>query len=619
MELSTKETLICENEGGADAFFTYALPDEYAAGDYRVEVDVCGHAIADCEGLLIGAARRDGSAAVGFCGYTCTLYRDMTTIAYFDGEGKPNAFTTGMGTLTDGENYHLSATLRYGVLFFAVTSCRDGRLIQTYTFEPGKTDKDPYDRFVPTVGLRKDENGARFQNFKVTAIHDVLPEPLSDTVCTGGFTLSLQLTVEKDTAFYFGMADNQNGYAVRALPGENRLTLYRVENGRFSRLANRALPLQSGRHSLSVTSQSGVLAVRCDEYPFPVFELPIEKVCGAYAVVGGEISDAVCAPAVPVELGETYVNPINDNGADPDVVLYEGVYYLYVYANNGEDLFMVYTSTDLVHFLRRGYVFHWDDAYVNVEKDSPWSPNVFYNASEKLFYLTFAAIPAGKKHQNRSIFYATSKSPLGPFTSDGPLGCVHEGVREIDGHLYAPGDGKTYISLSRYDCKGNICLEEVELKDGRILAKPETCTRVIIPDAPYDNDGINSLCEGGALYMHGGYYYLLYAGPYFSRHYSESYAVSAHPFGPYVRAKNNPLLQYNAFLDGPGDALLIPSPDGGETFIVYHRHGKIGQCDPRNTCVDRVAFVKDPEGGPDLLVVDGPSTTPKKLPGADKK
>lgn len=619
MELSTKETLIYENAGGADALFTYALPDEYAAGDYRVEVDVCGHAIADCEGLLIGAARRDGSAAAGFCGYTCTLCREQSAIAFLDKSGEPHPFTTGIGILEDGGDYHLCATLRYGVLVFTVTACGDGRLIQTYTFEPGKTDKDPYDRFVPTVGLRKDENGARFKNFRVTALGDRSPQTLSDTVCTGDFTLSLNLSVCEDTAFFFGMADTQNGYAVRANPTEGCLTLFRVEKGRWTPLAKRALPLKSGVHPLSVTSCGGVLAVRFDDYPFPVFELPIEKVCGAYAVVGGEIADACCAPCAPVDMGETYINPINDIGADPDVVLYGGVYYLYVYANNGEDLFMVYTSTDLVHFTRRGYVFHWDDAYANVEKDSPWSPNVFYNASEKLFYLTFAAIPAGKKHQNRAIFYATSKSPLGPFTSDGPLGCVHEGVREIDGHLYAPGDGKTYISLSRYDCKGNVCLEEVELKDGKIIAKPETCTRVIIPDHPYDNDGINSLCEGGSLFKHGDDYYLLYAAPYFSRHYSESYAVAKHPLGPYTRAKNNPILQYNAFLDGPGDALLIPSPNGKETFIVYHRHHHPGQCDPRMTCVDRVAFVKNPEGGADLLVVDGPSTTPKKLPGAGKK
>ena len=112
MDSSTKETVIFENDftspdlsackihgglkaengrlcttsgAGATAFLTYTFPKEYGDCGYRAVVDVYGHKSGDHEGLLIGAARRDGSAAVGFCGYTCTLYRDMTTIAYFDG------------------------------------------------------------------------------------------------------------------------------------------------------------------------------------------------------------------------------------------------------------------------------------------------------------------------------------------------------------------------------------------------------------------------------------------------------------------------------------------------------------------------------------------------------
>ncbi|MBQ9428466.1 MAG: family 43 glycosylhydrolase [Clostridia bacterium] len=646
MDYSTKETVIYENDftspdlsackihgglkaengrlcttsgAGATAFLTYTFPKEYGDCGYRAEVDVYGHKSGDHEGLLIGATGKDLAAEPSyFSGYTCTLMDDCATIAYFAVDGWGGAFSTGVGKLKEGGNYHLSVTVRHGILRYTVTSLKDGAYVQGYRFEPAKSDKDIYDAFAPTVGLRKSYNGACFKNFKITALCDVLPGALSDTVCKGDYTLTLELALDEETTLFFGMKDNENGYAVRFVKKDDRLTFFRVEKGEFNWIAERALPLQSGTYPLSVTSQNGVLSVRFDAYPFPVFEFPFADGDGAYATVGGSLTDAVCAPAAPKEAGETYTNPLNDNGADPDMLFYDGVYYLYVYANDGEDLFLVYTSTDLVHFTRQGYIFKWDEVYSNVQKATPWSPNVFYNESEKLFYLTFAAIPAGGNARTRTLYYATSTSPLGPFKHDGPLVPIHDGIREIDGHLYAFGDGKVYISLSRYDLKENVWLEEVELKDGRILAKPETAVRVIVPETAYENDGVNALCEGGSLFKHGEYYYLLYACGFYARHYGESYAVAKHPLGPYTRAVNNPILQYNTLLDGPGDALLIPSPDGSELFIVYHRHGIVGRCNPRNTCIDRVAFVKNPTGGPDLLVVDGPSTTPKKMPSADK-
>ena len=615
---AVRDGRLCTTSGeGPSAHLTYTLPREYDACDYRVEVDVYGHVSGDHEGLLIGArSEKMTTAPAYFSGYTCTLFGKYTTIAYFDETGFGGAFSTGIGSLKSGGDYHLSATLRHGILRFEVTSLADGHLVQSYRFETGKCEGDPYNAFTRTVGLRKYYNDSKFANFKVTVLSDILPDALAGD-CRGNYQLAAHLDVREETTLFFGMKDRENGYAVTFAPQSGRATFFRVENGRFVWMAERALVLKSKTYPLSVTSAGGVLSVRFDDYPFPIFEFPISDGEGAYGVVGGELSDVRLSAAPKPAAAETYVNPLNDRGADPDMIFHNGVYYLYVYANSGDKLFMLYTSTDLVHFTKQDYVFPWDDAaYANIKKGSPWSPNVFYHAAEDLFYLTYAALPADGSP--RTLYYATSKSPYGPFSHDGAPTAIHKGVNEIDGHLYSFDDGKVYISLSRYDCKGDVWLEEVELKDGRILPKTETAVRVIVPAAPYENDGGNALCEGGSLYKHGDYYYLLYATAKYNRHYGEAYAVAKHPLGPYTRAENNPILQYNAFLDGPGDALLIPSPDGSELFIVYHRHDHVGQCDPRKTCVDRAAFIKNPNGGADLLVVCGPSTTPQKMPSNKK-
>ena len=66
--------------------------------------------------------------------------------------------------------------------------------------------------------------------------------------------------------------------------------------------------------------------------------------------------------------------------------------------------------------------------------------------------------------------------------------------------------------------------------------------------------------------------------------------------------------------DGTGDAVFVKSPDGTELWMVYHRHEAPGQYTSRYTCIDKVKFVADPNGGPDILTVQGPSTTPQAVP-----
>ena len=70
-------------------------------------------------------------------------------------------------------------------------------------------------------------------------------------------------------------------------------------------------------------------------------------------------------------------------------------------------------------------------------------------------------------------------------------------------------------------------------------------------------------------------------------------------------------------MDGCGDAIFTTSPDGKELFLVYHIHAAAGTAvEPRMTCIDRVKFVPDPNGGPDILTVYGPTSTPQPRPSA---
>jgi len=115
---------------------------------------------------------------------------------------------------------------------------------------------------------------------------------------------------------------------------------------------------------------------------------------------------------------------------------------------------------------------------------------------------------------------------------------------------------------------------------------------------------------------HNGTYYLTYScNGYKSPYYAIGYATSSSPLGEYVKYQGNPILAQSAVNKcyGPGHHSFTVSPSG-EPIIVYHRHNSEKEVAPRMTCIDRYAFIKSDDGGPDILKVYGPTFTPQRKP-----
>ena len=116
--------------------------------------------------------------------------------------------------------------------------------------------------------------------------------------------------------------------------------------------------------------------------------------------------------------------------------------------------------------------------------------------------------------------------------------------------------------------------------------------------------------EAPYMILHNGLYYLTYSGSHCEAEYSSGYAVSDSPLGTYRKYENNPILKPNDRVHGVGHHCITWSPDHSEMFIVYHRHYDLTRMSPRRVCVDKIHFEKQ-ENGPDILVVDGPTTEPQ--------
>ena len=651
--------VVASGEEG-EAYLTYTLPEQYTGKAYMVEIDHIGHTNAG--GLLIGAEDFEReSEPVSFVGYSCgTDANNLRIIMKHRIDlGEIVNMASSTVKIDSTPDLHYAVKVQRGRLTLYVYKLGETTPLYISRYDVGNTGQDSTysdenDAFTSTMGIFQSYSDAgRFDNFKVTILDDdTLPTlgssvtfgetkfassgvslengtvsgtgaMLSEDVLSGSYRVTVDLAAKGISRMYFGMADAENGFAFEINAPETAVFLYRIVNGTYILLGEKENIIRSDFTTVTLDIHEGVTSLYYDNYYENGKEnAKLEFYLGdtegklGFWLEGGSLKNLEIGETTYVLPEETYLNPVNP-GADPDVLYYDGVYYLYVYSSvKGDEVFRVYTSPDLVHFTERNIIFKWKDEYSQTAvAQSSWSPNVSYYDGK--FYLFFAAIRIGYEEQElRSVYYATADSPYGPFVFDGPLEPVNPIVYdEIDGHPFYDDDGRIYMSFSRYDEGGTIWVEEVAMEDGKVYPlSAGKGTRVLVPDREWENDGQTRLIEGGYIWKHEGYYYMIYATGSYARHYGEAYAVATNPMGPYEKYEYSKFLIHNYVLDGPGDALIVPSPDGTELYLVYHRHFASGKTHLRQTCIDLIEFVDDPDGGPDIITTSGPSSTPQRVP-----
>jgi GH43 family beta-xylosidase len=295
----------------------------------------------------------------------------------------------------------------------------------------------------------------------------------------------------------------------------------------------------------------------------------------------------------------SYMNPVLDNVADPDVLYHDGMYYLYpTTATQDVEGIKVYTSRDLVH---------WRDCGLAMKAGSDnwgsggfWAPDI--TEREHRFYLTYTA--------NEHLCVSVGDCPLGPFKQL-RFGPMHPDIKEIDAHVFGDTNGQYYMYFVRFE-HGNV-IYGARLNDDMQSVDESTLTRLLVPSQPWEKDRAD-INEAPYMLEYEGRYFLTYSGSHFeSPMYGVGYAVGDGPLGPFEKYRFNPILQSNAVVHGTGHHTFAPSPDGAEWFMLYHVHHDEYMTEPRRLSVDRVRFVKDSDGKT-TLEVHGPTTTPQPIP-----
>jgi xylan 1,4-beta-xylosidase len=296
---------------------------------------------------------------------------------------------------------------------------------------------------------------------------------------------------------------------------------------------------------------------------------------------------------------DTSVGVVTQMG-DPFVFKHDSTYYLYGTTDVQSSGIIVYKSDDLIHWgkpagAREGYALHKEDVWGT---RGFWSPEVFFARGK--FYMIYTV--------EEQLAVATSNSPLGPFTQprQGPM---NPDKKEI-GHKTFHEDGKTYIYFSRLE-GGNVIVG-AQMSGDLLSIKEDTLTTLVESTEPWEHTPSNPdanwpVAEAPFVMKHKDTYYLFYTANHFiTTDYAVGYATSSHPLGPYSKYKGNPILSATDEMKGTGTTSIVTVPNG-ELYMFYHAHKDTSNVRPRKVAMDRIEFIPQPDGSPDVVKVHGPT------------
>ncbi len=430
----------------------------------------------------------------------------------------------------------------------------------------------------------------------------------------------LELNENSVAGLYFGCDGTtptlKNGYYFEVNLPEGSMAVYKIINGSYRLIAEKKLVLLSNNAEIKVvygdSIKSNAVQLYFNDNPLLTeqyfdFDLALTSRGSGIGVYteNAVASLPVVTTIIPDDTLATYTNYIITKFTDPEIFYEDGTYYIYGTKSGGIGGVNCYSTTDFNTFTALGTVLAIEDGFgdgtitaANIVKKDDIYYMFYLQESSSLGYSTTG--------------YATSTSVTGPFTTDEKIPLTSE-TDLIGGQPFVDDDGTAYLIYTRTTGGNRTYISKMDLNGGKVTLDLNTETFLLSPTEEWEYAKA-SVLECGYMLKHNGTYYLLYAGGNYNSTYGVGYATSDNIYGPYTKYEGNPILWSNDQAFGNGAASTFSSPDGKEHFIVYLRNNSPTTTRPLNTCMDRIRFVQNPNGGNDILEIAGASVNPQPLP-----
>jgi hypothetical protein len=279
-------------------------------------------------------------------------------------------------------------------------------------------------------------------------------------------------------------------------------------------------------------------------------------------------------------------NPIVDGWyADPDMRVYDGVYWMYpTYSApfDSQTFLDAFSSPDLVHWTKHERIL--DRSTVSWATRAIWAPSPIRRNGK--YYLYFGANDIKNDSQPGGIGVAVADTPAGPFVDaiGQPLiGKIRNGAQPIDQNVFVDDDGQAYLYYGGWRHCNVVKLNENMISLGSF--EDGTQFKEVTP-AGY--------VEGALMFKRAGRYYFMWSeGEWTGPDYRVSYAIADSPVGPF-ESLGTILAQDDRIARGSGHNTVINVPGSEDWYIVYHRR-PLGETDGNHRVLsyDRLVFRDD--------------------------
>jgi GH43 family beta-xylosidase len=288
---------------------------------------------------------------------------------------------------------------------------------------------------------------------------------------------------------------------------------------------------------------------------------------------------------------ETFTNPVADAGADPWVIRWKDAYY---YCRSAHGGICVARTTKLHELGQAKLVKVWAPAPKTFAPPSLWAPELHYLEGKWFIYV---AADDGENARHRMYaLEGTSQDPQGEYTLRGKV-ADKTNRWAIDGTVLAL-KGRLYFIWSGWEGDQNV---EQNLYIAP-MSNPWTIggERVLLsrPEHEWERRGGRPwINEGPEVLEHDGRVFVIYSA---SGSWCDEYCLGqlaltgADPLKPEAwEKKKEPVFVKTADVFGPGHASFTLSPDGKESWIVYHTARRKGSGWDRQVRIQKFEYHAD--------------------------